>query len=76
MPQASEQLTNLMIERFGDDYLEKGPCEYLLSHGYTLNRHWEWQKPGVNELRDMTRDEFDCLLFMMHEWDYGGLAKS
>jgi len=22
----------------------------------------------------MTREEFDCMLFLAHEWDFGGLS--
>ena len=75
MPQASLELTDRMIARFGDDYLENGPLEYLNACGYRLTPQWEWHKDGITDLRQMTRDELECLLFMAHEWDYGGLAK-
>ncbi len=75
MPQASQELTDRMIERFGEDrYLEEGPIQFLKDAGYTLSRSWEWKKEGINSLNDMTRDEFECLMFLVHEWDYGGLA--
>lgn len=73
MPQASQELQELMQHRFGslDD---DAPVNYLREAGYELTREWKWKpKPGVTCLRDMTREEFDCLLFLVHEWDYAGL---
>lgn len=75
MPQASDETRAKMERMFGDPISEAGPIQYLKSAGYKLRRDWHWEpKPGVAELRDMTRDEFDCLLFLVHEWDFGGLA--
>ncbi|TIL38499.1 hypothetical protein [Mesorhizobium sp.] len=75
MPQASEELREQMRVRFGDSINDYGPAKFLEDAGYKMNRGWEWTpKPGVTDLKGMTRDEFDCLLFLCHEWDYGGLA--
>ena len=73
MPSASDELRDLMRRRFGSLDPE-GPEKYLEDHGYSLTRAWEWEKPGVHDLKQMTRDEFDCLLFLVHEWDYGALV--
>lgn len=73
MPQATEDLRGRMRERFGD-IDEHGPQKYLENAGYVLARDWTWSKPGVVDLREMTRDEFECLLFLVHEWDYGSLT--
>jgi hypothetical protein len=73
VPQASDELREEMNRRFGDPISEQGPIDFLRSAGYTLHFDWTWSKPGVNDLRDMTRDEFDCLLFLIHEWDFGSL---
>lgn len=73
MPQASDETRSWMIERFGS-IDSHGPEQFLLDAGYELTPEWEWRKEGVNELRDMTREEFDCLLFLCHEWDYGSLV--
>lgn len=75
MPQASDELRTVMERRFGSIDTH-GPTKFLKDAGYTLTRQWEWFKPGVTELRQMTQDEYECLLFLVHEWDYGGLAKS
>lgn len=73
MPQASEHLRAQMVQRFGSIDTH-GPEQFLKDAGYELQPGWTWApKPGVKELRDMTRDEFDCLLFLVHEWDYGSL---
>ncbi len=72
MPQASDELRMKMMRRFGSmDTV--GPEGYLKQAGYTLGTNYFWSpKVGVVEYKDMTRDEFDCLLFLVHEWDYGG----
>lgn len=75
MPQASDDLRARMERRFGDPVSDEGPMRYLQQRGYRLTRRWTWTKPGVTELKQMTRDEFECLLFLIHEWDFGGLEK-
>ena len=75
MPQATEELRNLMKKRFGDPISEQGPIKYLRDAGYKLTEHWEWEpKLGVSDLEGMSRDEFECLLFLVQEWDFGGLV--
>lgn len=74
MPEASENLRSQMRQRFGSiDTL--GPEKYLRDRGYELTPDWQWKKENVTSLDDMTREEFDCLLFLAHEWDYGSLIK-
>ena len=66
MPQASDELRSLMEE-----------MKFLEDAGYKLTRDWHWEpKPGVSDLKGMTRDEFECLLFLVHEWDFGGLKEN
>lgn len=73
MPEASEEMRSVIRERFGS-ISDEGPVKYLEANGYKLTHDYEWFKPGVTELKDMTREEFDCLLFLAHEWDFSGLA--
>lgn len=74
MPEASDELRERMRLRFGSATSDEGPSRYLTDAGYVLQPGFLWRpKPGVKELRDMTRDEFECLLFLVHEWDYGSL---
>jgi hypothetical protein len=64
-----------MRVRFGDPICESGPTKFLIDAGYKLTRGWEWTpKPGVAGYDDMAQDEYECLLFLVHEWDFGGLA--
>lgn len=74
MPQADDDLRARMEARFGDPVSDAGPIKFLQDAGYRLTRQWTWlPKPGVTSLKDMTRDEFECLLFLVHEWDFGSL---
>lgn len=73
MPQASEELRAEMQRRFGSPVCDQGPMDFLRKAGYSLNSDWTWSKPGISELSQMSREEFECLLFLVHEWDFGGL---
>lgn len=74
MPQASHNLRSIMYNRFGDPVSDEGPIRFLTEAGYVLLPNFLWRpKPGVGCLKDMTRDEFDCLLFLVQEWDFGTL---
>jgi hypothetical protein len=42
-------------------------CTYLKSQGYILTRQWEWVKPR----EEVTDDEWDALVYLVEEWDYG-----
>ncbi len=69
MPQASAELQEMMEKRFGS--LEPdGPENYLRQRGWRLNRDWTWSKKGMNQVGQVPRDEFNCMLFLVHEWDY------
>ena len=76
MPQATEELRAEMKRLFGDPISDEGPTKYLESHGYLLTPGWEWYKPGVLDPSAMTEDEWLCLLFLVQEWDFGGLTIS
>jgi hypothetical protein len=62
-----------MEKMFGSSTSDDGPMRYLLDHGYWLTNRWTWLKPGIATLEQMTQDEYDCLAFMVQEWDFGGL---
>lgn len=72
MPQASDDLRQRMVDRFGD-IGDGPPAQFLIDAGYKLSRGYTWSKPGISAYGQMTRDEFECLMFLMHEWDWGGL---
>ena len=76
MPQASDELRTLMEERFGDPIDDADPIKFLQAAGYKLTRNWFWlPKPGITCAADMTQEEFDCMVFLIHEWDFGDLVK-
>jgi hypothetical protein len=73
MPSADEDLKRRMVARFGDIGTQ-GPIEYLEKRGYKLTRDSFWIPPvGITNIGQMERDEFECLMYLMHEWDFGGL---
>lgn len=72
MPQASDELRAEMERMFGDPVDDNGPQEFLRKRGWTLNRDWTWSKPGET-LQSMPQDEYLCVLFLVHEWDFGGV---
>ena len=74
MPQATDNLRQQMDKRFGSPVSDAGPMKFLESAGYRLRRDWHWMpKEGVTTLDDMTQDEYDCLVFLVQEWDMGNL---
>ena len=73
MPQASKELSDKMLEYFGDPISDTGPTHYLLKQGYTLTRRWTWVNPRLKSLEDITEKERDCIIFMMEEGDYDGV---
>lgn len=75
MPQASSELQAEMEKRFGSLDTE-GPEGYLKARGWRLNRDWTWSKKGTDNVGQVPRDEFDCILFLVHEWDYNDTGVS
>jgi len=71
MPQASDETRARMNALFGDPIDDSGPINLLLEAGYTLSRGGIWSaKPGVEHPHQMAADEYDCLKFLIDEWDY------
>lgn len=74
MPQTSEELRGKMKYLFGNSIDERGPTDFLLAAGYILTKKYTWlPKAGVNSYDDMTQKEYDCMKFLIDEWDYAGL---
>lgn len=74
MPSASDELRDVMFSMFGDRIDESGPMNYLKEAGYVLNSNWYWTPPSrIKSYEDMTNEEFNCLMFLIQEWDFGGL---
>ena len=65
MPQASRELRDRIIQRFGDIDIPK-PLDFLIERGYT-------EQDGLircpkNHVAQV--DEIECINFLMHEWDF------
>ena len=73
MPSATQELSDKMTEYFGDGVSEFGPINYLQSQGYKLTRQWTWEHDTIDEYDQMEQKAYDCLLFLVEEWDFGGL---
>jgi len=63
-----------MERMFGDPVSDEGPMQFLRERGWTLNRDWTWSKLGQT-LQSMPQDEYLCVLFLVHEWDFGGVKE-
>ena len=60
---------------FGDRISNDGPTMYLQSEGYKLAGDFMWVPPeSVKTLEDMDQKDYNCLLFLVEEWDFGGLV--
>lgn len=70
MPTAPDDLRDKMIKWFGNIDLF-GPVAFLRSRGYTLTEDWYWQLPVP--AHTISKEEFECMIFLQQEWDYGGL---
>lgn len=73
MPQASSELAEKMYEMFGSRHSDEGPMYWLERAGYKLTRNWTWRKEGVTDIEQMSDDEYACMIFLVQEWDFGGL---
>ena len=76
MPQADPDLVRKLEEYFGEDchgQLDFRAQEYLRDQGYKEDRFRWHPKPGVKTVDDMTQKEYDCLWYLITEWDWGGL---
>lgn len=72
MPQASDEMRDLMGKWFGDRISDSGPMRYLESKGYKLDKKWEWECPTSSH-RPNCYDVM-CVMFLIHEWDFGGFV--
>ena len=74
MPTATTELHDLMDKYFGDPISDCGPMKYLEEEGYQLTRDWQWVAPeGVDSYGTMSQKAYECLTFLVQEWDFGGL---
>ncbi len=67
MPSASDHLREKMLSYFGDPIDDAGPAKFLRSCGWTEDRD-VWSAPLH---RETTSKEWDCMQFLVDEWDHG-----
>lgn len=78
MPSADPELVKKVENYFKTDEpvsLDLHCSKYLKEQGYKEERFQWHPKEGVKTYDDMTQQEYDCLLYLITEWDWGGLIK-
>ena len=55
--------------RWQDDYTA---CRFLEQRGFRLLAGWSWVAPAGHV---MTDDEQDAVIYLIEEWDYGGVER-
>ena len=45
---------------------------FLMKHGFVLTREWHWIVPPGHKI---TEKERDAVIFLIEEWDFGGILK-
>ncbi len=74
MPQASDDLRDLMGLMFGGERISDGPpTAFLVARGWTLLKDWTWRPPTPEHF--VGEKEELCIRFLVDEWDYGGIAE-
>lgn len=75
MPSTSQARHDRIVSIFGTDLDLDDRCqEYLSQRGFYLTRTWDWiPPPRINKLGDLTDEEFECVMYLIEEWDFGGV---
>lgn len=73
MPQAEDELRELLQLMFGEAIDDTLPIEFLETRGYKLLQSWCWKKPTPNHF--ITMKEWLCLKYLVDEWDFGGIEE-
>ena len=71
MPQASDELRKTIDNYFHTGIDDHVPHAYLESKGWTIDSNWNFLHSGYKDLGEIPIQEWDCILFLIHEWDYG-----
>ena len=70
MPQASDELRAKMDGYFGNGGIDDWePTAFLIGKGWEENLGW-WTLPADAEWHKLTEQEFDCITFLIDEWDH------
>ncbi len=81
MPSASAETDAKMLALFGpndspiagDEWILRA-MSFLEEAGYVEHKGGWKPKPGVEDLEDMTDDEWTCMAYLIEEWDFGALT--
>lgn len=68
MPEATDELRALMLEYFGSEVGDAGPTAYLKVRGWKESTTGFWESPIP--LERVSQKEFECILFLIQEWDH------
>lgn len=76
MPQASDELEDIIVNWFNKDKKENVSLDiecikFLKSRGYILTRGWCWVKPVP--AHTISTEEYLCMKYLVDEWDFGGI---
>jgi hypothetical protein len=66
MPQASEELRS-----YWGGVDDEPAISHLEDAGFILTPHWTWIKPNPDY--SLTERDRKAILFLIEEWDFGGL---
>lgn len=53
--------------------MDSEAMKFLEGQGYILDRDWSWRCPTPDH--EVTDREEDAILYLIQEWDFGGLRK-
>ena len=73
MPSCSKELNDIITKYFGEENKDEKCIKFLESRNYILTKQWEWIKPVSSHT--INEEEFNCLKYLVDEWDFGGIVK-
>ncbi len=52
--------------------MDSEAIEFLKKKGFILTKDWYWRKPHIGHT--ITPKENDAIIYLIQEWDFGGIA--
>lgn len=76
MPSTSQEMLDWMSNYHGPEFkMDSTAIAFLEEKGYVLTRDWQWIPPKGITLQTMPQDDYMHLLYLVQEWDFGGLCE-
>jgi hypothetical protein len=75
MPSTSQEMIDWMCNYHGVNIDDRVARAYLEQKGYALTKDWFWLPPIGVTLQNMPEEDYKHVLYLIEEWDYGGLTK-